>query len=573
MGQKPHVKNPCVLVQRSELLTHVSVNTPRMNLSYALKLLIITAIIAVTILRFIHLDADTPAGVSSNVGLYVDEGYKTLSARNMALFGKERWHHEDDYSGWLKHSPFTQWPYYFAFSAFGVNIQSARSVSIIFFLITLCFYAYVMSRRYDPKLLIAGIFLLGLQNTIFFFSRVALFELPLIMFTYCLLFLLIRSSNCHIAIQLAFIVTTMFFSFFFVKASGVVYMLPVFVGTLTATGFKKGMHRNPIFWIIAVGLTALVIYLTLIHAGGLIRRFSLSFVSSLRGIAYYRLLESAPLTVITGAVCALHALLCRPRSYFENAYRCSLLCIVIMSPLVLAHVGYDPLRYFVPVLPAYVLIILEWIHLQLWRYDPIKNTTHVYFAILLIFAAVILYYVAHALNYHIFKEIYTWSINRYFLFIASFLSLLMLALRKLIFHRKTVALTVSLLLTLCISYNCYILFDFLKNPSYRSKEISSSLAQIMERNQSIAGDWAPFLTLSTSIRSLYMDDVRNRAERVMLLRPDFFLFNGTKESEENFTILKNSKNISLGFPVYVSNYNGNSVIVYPIVYQDIAPNI
>lgn len=60
-------------------------------------------------LRLTHIDADTPAGLSWSAGLYVDEGYKTLSPRNLLLLGNTHWHEADTYPGWMKSSPVTQW--------------------------------------------------------------------------------------------------------------------------------------------------------------------------------------------------------------------------------------------------------------------------------------------------------------------------------------------------------------------------------------------------------------------------------------------------------------------------------
>src|SRR5512132_2766522 len=64
-------------------------------------------------LRFLDLGADTPIWAKSySMGDYVDEGYKTLSARNLVLFGQTHWHPLDNYPGWMKASPVTNWSYY-----------------------------------------------------------------------------------------------------------------------------------------------------------------------------------------------------------------------------------------------------------------------------------------------------------------------------------------------------------------------------------------------------------------------------------------------------------------------------
>src|SRR5438874_927548 len=68
------------------------------------------AILGVVLIRTANLGSDAPEGLPAeqDYGIYVDEGYKTLSARNMVVFGTARWHPGDDYPGWLNASPITQ---------------------------------------------------------------------------------------------------------------------------------------------------------------------------------------------------------------------------------------------------------------------------------------------------------------------------------------------------------------------------------------------------------------------------------------------------------------------------------
>ena len=119
----------------------------------AAVLMIVLAVSA----RFVHLDADTPEIPAAGIGTYVDEGYKTFAAKNMALWGSPHWNPRDDYPAWLHHSPITQWAYYLGFHYFGVGIDSARAVTVIFFALFLTAYVFANQRRYPPWLLIGGL--------------------------------------------------------------------------------------------------------------------------------------------------------------------------------------------------------------------------------------------------------------------------------------------------------------------------------------------------------------------------------------------------------------------------------
>jgi hypothetical protein len=87
-------------------------------------------------LRLFHIGADPePTFIPKDDGYLVDEGYKTLSPRNLVLFGSTHWHEADQYTGWMKASPLTQWPFYAAFAEFGVDRISARYIVVVFLLV------------------------------------------------------------------------------------------------------------------------------------------------------------------------------------------------------------------------------------------------------------------------------------------------------------------------------------------------------------------------------------------------------------------------------------------------------
>ena len=59
-------------------------------------------LLTVTLLagRFIMLGADVPQWFApTDLGLHLDDGYKTLSARNYVNFGQTHWNPEDRYQG------------------------------------------------------------------------------------------------------------------------------------------------------------------------------------------------------------------------------------------------------------------------------------------------------------------------------------------------------------------------------------------------------------------------------------------------------------------------------------------
>ncbi len=139
--------------------------------------------------RLVHLDADPASWFIDEIGYQVDEGFKTLSPRNLALFGATHWNAGDRYRGWMQSSALTQWPYFWAFKAFGVKLRSARLVSVLFAVLLLAITAGFLWFRHSPGLALFGALLLTADPGLFLFSRSALFETALALYAYSALYL------------------------------------------------------------------------------------------------------------------------------------------------------------------------------------------------------------------------------------------------------------------------------------------------------------------------------------------------------------------------------------------------
>ena len=130
----------------------------------------------------VNLDADPVPWYTGELGYQVDEGYKTLSPRNLYLYGKTHWNSADQYSGWMKGSAMTQWPYYLSFEIFGEKLSSARIVSIIYAVTFLIITALFLWKRLPHMLAVLGVLLLATDPALFLFSRSALFETSIMLY-------------------------------------------------------------------------------------------------------------------------------------------------------------------------------------------------------------------------------------------------------------------------------------------------------------------------------------------------------------------------------------------------------
>lgn len=514
------------------------------------NLLILIAISLITVLRFVHLSADTPRGIDHNIGLYVDEGYKTLSPRNLVLFGNEHWNKCDEYRGWMRESPLTQWAYCLAFLASGANIQSARSVTIISFSLFLTAFAYAFKDHYSPKLFYNGLLFLGLENVLFFYSRVALFEIPLILLIYGTLFIIKKMEATKGIVKFDLIVLILLFSYFLIKKTAFLYLIPVFMATTIILFAQKQIFTRLKSWQFYSFLSLLVVLFTLLSFKIWMPRIEISMNSVAKRILNYTLMETSPIVVISGMMCAFHGLIFQTKSYLYNPYRVSLLSIILICPLILAFFPYNPLRYYVPILPAYILICLEWLNLNPAGPNRLSKT-----ALLFSFPFIILtvFYLSH------------WIGLTFFILIAC-LILLLSKYSKII--RDKAKIPITIMFVMFYIFNISDVGSFLLRPDYQSMEIRSDITKIVPRDSSIAGDWAPFFTLDTTIRSIYMAKDFNSPYNIKCLRPDFFLFSDFEDSIEHIKIIRTLDGVRVGEPRYNSEYLGFDVILFPLKYED-----
>jgi hypothetical protein len=530
-----------------------------------------------TLLRCIHLDADTPEGVSNSEGIYVDEGYKTLAPRNLVLFGKSNWHSADDYRGWAKTSPLTNWPYYLAFKLFGVRIQAARMVTVGYFFLFLLMYLIATAGRYRDALVFFGLAALSLQSTIFFFSRVALLEMPVVAVVYGCLFLQHRLERRPVVPRAAVLVGAMVIAIFGIKASALLYFGPVCLAFALVVVFRSSfaVPRWKV-WACVLGFLAMVVILALATRHIWLGRITQSAANAIRRALVSPPAEAEPLTVVLGLLCACQLLLFYPQAVLGSVYRCSLVALITICPLALALFPYNPLRYYVPVIPAYVLLILEFFHLKATykRDEGIRWPGTAIACVLLFFCA---FSVGVLLNKLIISNLpfqlgdepglSPRAMVRYFTPIAAAGAAAVYALRRYALSASVFTVAVCLLVGFAALYNGYLLGKFWLRPSYQALDIQRQISRVAGADASVAGDWAPFLTLNTSIRSLYLNKYNNR-KNIRALHPTFFLDNGNRISDENREEILKIPGASLGKSVFQAHYHQAPINLYPIIYGD-----
>ena len=539
-------------------------------------------------LRLVHLGADTPVLITlpDDVGLYVDEGYKTLDPRNLVLFGTASWHPADDYPGWIGRSPLTQWSYYAAFRLAAPDLESARAVTIVYFGLFLLGYIWAMRARLSWPVLVGGLLAFGLESTLFFYTRAALFEIPLITFLYGLLFYFARMDERRLLLPLVLTAACGAFLAIAIKMSAVFYVIPIGLAVLihlllqTRSGLYRRLVRS-----VVLGITLVVLILFVATYDWIDAVFiqvnvdqsshTFSIVGALYRALTMPLMRASPFVVVVGLACLAHGLATRPDHYLGNLYRLTLICIVLLAPIIVAVFPYNPLRYYLPALPAYLLLVLEWFHLQTWRADgsarvpPVRRICVIALLAMAVFSALFPIYrlFSDALPEALGSRT---DIVKYLLLPAAVaLGALIWRLRGTLFQRRVLMYGgISMLLAFTL-YNAYGIMSFLIAPTYHLQAVREQVTRIVGAEATLAGDWAPIAALGTPVHALYMNRRYNPVANIDALRPDYFFYGDSPESRRSLAELQRTPGVRVAAPIDVGTYyNGRRrVVLYPLYYD------
>jgi hypothetical protein len=286
--------------------------------------------------------------------------------------------------------------------------------------------------------------------------------------------------------------------------------------------------------------------------------------------------------VSLGLFCLVQVLARDSRPVFRDPYRSALTGLAVVGPFLLSFFPYNPLRYYVPLLPAYVLLVLEWLHLRYWRRPANDDVRPLGMIVGIPLTAVTLFMIGQGVNHHILHNVpialgETPGISKSFIeeyFLVAFLPLSLAGaifvwhFRDRVLTPKIVVRSFATLLFCSFVTDALMIGSFLLRPSFQSRIISSDLVDLIPEYGSVGGDWAPFLTLGTDIPAIYMYQEANAPSRLPELRPTHFLFSETWTSLRQLEGLQQEEKVKLGPPLYESSYIDRKVVLYPLIYSE-----
>jgi hypothetical protein len=508
--------------------------------------LIIVLSIAILIVHSIYLTADTPDWFADyDTGLRVDEGYKTLAPRNLVLFGQTIISEHDQYRGWFKNSFLTQSLLFISFNVFDPSLLVARATNLSYYLI-LIFLILWAHREHLKKISFALIILIAATEPFtYFFSRVALFEIAIaLIVTAGLLSIRIDSYKGLWAFVLLTVIGAAI-----IKTSVLVYLFPGIIALILYNYFLRPDLKY--IRIATIVVVAIVLILLALNFNLLLQRIDFRpSPAQLSKMITNPIIIYSPWVFAAALYCIADIIIRGGFRMPKDPYFIAVSAVAIGGPVILTFISYNPPRYYVALLPSYILIVAYWLTYH-GKNDQTAKKSLVMELVFIALIAIASYTLIRGalMNFVVpvitsSKEFTLWMPResaRLSLFaIGGFSAVILLIVAY--FKRTWVciftrmAVIVSLAFTIVI--NSWQVIEFWKSPSYASQHIRENLKSFVEPGDAIIGDWAPFFALGTDIPAIYSELRWNYGDRVLLLRPSYFLYSGTLYDRANLESYK-----------------------------------
>jgi hypothetical protein len=236
------------------------------------------------------------------------------------------------------------------------------------------------------------------------------------------------------------------------------------------------------------------------------------------------------------------------------------------------------LRFYVPFLPAYILLIVEWIHLFGSRSPDAHRVSVVRALVCVPVLCWAIFAGAQAFNLELLSrlplglgETPGLSGTAMFTYAAPLsvaLGVMAWTLRQRFVRGTTLLWIVTVMLCAVILRDLSVEARFLLAPSYRAAEIATAIEDLVAEDASVAGDYAPFLASDTRLRTLYTNRTYNVPKHFPRLRPDYFVYSDTTEMRDMPRLIEELDGVSMLPPIYSSSYAERQVVLYPLRYEE-----
>jgi 4-amino-4-deoxy-L-arabinose transferase-like glycosyltransferase len=503
---------------------------PRSGTTRTLRAVLLALSLAVFVGLVWHVDADTPIKLGTvrfDAGAYCDEGYKTLDARNRALFGQAHWTPEDQYAGWAARSPVTVGLDTLVFRTFGVRLRYARLVSLGFALGSALLLHRLLERRFGQMAAALGVLLLVVHPLFAVYGRLALFEVKVLFFSLVgLTALLSKRGPAWLRWSIVVLAFGLACGSKETAVFGIASMVLAWILLRMSEGLpREGTRRLAIWGIVVAGLVLLAVLERLGIAVRLRGRELSNLVQFGRELFVLSALRMNPVLTILGAIASI-ATLRRlvTRMPAPRAEDVLMVCWFWGQTIAFTIFEYHPSRYYLVALPG-----LLWLAVLASR-----EAASLHEELLVRPGGVATILVGLVLSIGAWQLVtsgatYTGvlhprNVESQQVYLARFGGLVLVSwpvcvaavlfLGRFLPSPASVRTSVRVLLFVSAALNLGALAAWMRAPRY---ELRAGAEQVrkLPADSVLVGDWAPELTLDTPLRTLYLTwDNLHRLRRI-----------------------------------------------------------
>jgi len=530
-------------------------------------------------LQLHQIDADTPTNLGAvrlDGGAFFDEGYKTLEARNLVLFGKTKWAAADEYSGWSS-NPFTIWSNYWTFRLFGLSLRNARLLSLCFAAGATVLMWLLLRRRFGRLHAHWGLTVFLLHPLFILYSRQAILEIKILFFGMLALYFLV--SRRHSLPVRTMCACAGFFLAFLCKDTIVPWVGSILAAAVTlhlsqavtSTRTKRAVAAG----VAVLAATSWVWYA--LHGGefffqGRPLASPAGIVKGLLAIEIFHMNPMVALLALIGCIYLTYAVLS------NRPFRRSDLMMVfwLLIPLVAFTLfDYRPTRYYMLCLPAMIwLTIYALVNLgAILRALPLRPAGVMGTVLVLVGAIGLLscgMRVIQTFPMGIDPEITSIvAVSRYglppiFLCSAAVVVIMARLRRHSSFSKRATNLGMVLLTAFCL-LNVYELARWVRSPKYELQRAFRTVGSLGP-DAVLVGEWAPQFSVDTGVKTIYscMKLGGWNVYNLNLIRPTHLLILESSSDEQRFKVLvdKLYPGARSSKPIRQFEYAGQPVSIY-----------
>ncbi|MBI2557994.1 glycosyltransferase family 39 protein [Candidatus Woesearchaeota archaeon] len=537
------------------------------------NLILILLFLAFLLVRLLNLQADFPKSLNFYPDELTDEGYKTYSARNMALF-KSSALEGDQYIGWIRNSPVSQYIFLLFFNIFGIGYAQARLAGIVFSFLGLIFYYLLIKNAFGKKTALLSAFFLGFSYVYIMYNRLALLESIMIFFLMLSLYFWQKSFKNRFYFSLSML---SFVLAYYTKALAL-FFIPVFL-IMAYMSFKEIELKLTSLKIILIGLASLAVIVFVVPkivstALSLIDfRGTLSFPQMLVNLR--RLLHNSffKQTLVISLLSLVYPLVLF-YNIFEIRKKVNNLEVLFLAWLVslIAAFGiswYDPHRYlilFIPCMSFLGAIVLANLHDYPIRKKIMAKSLFMKISVFLWLNSV---FIIFLVNVYVVLRDYIHLTKSYYMVVSILASLLLSYLiiilargRK--FNTKYLRRSVVLISLLFIVTNLYPYMSWILSPQYTLIDASRELS-LLPKDSVVFGGWAPALCLETELKCFNSGGTKNVDEDAFRRLDVSHLLIGPYDFDEHGAEFMNNPNYNRSISlVKTFNVSDNNIDLYRV---------